>query len=1066
MKGIMMDQASIEFSELTRSQLPALHLLQNLGYTYLSPHEALTLRGGRADAVLLESVLLDWLARNNEIQYHGQRFPFSEANIHTAVQVLKETLSIGLLRTNESIFDLLSLGKSLPQSVNGSLKSFSLRYIDWEHPGKNVYHVAEEFAVERRGSHETRRPDLVLFVNGIPFCVIECKSPDLKDPITQAISQQIRNQKEDEIPALFQYAQLLLAISGNEAKYATVGTAAKFWSVWKEEGNDFETAVKTAVDQPLSRDQIQRLYEAFPGKHRLEAVNCLNLPRIVNAQDRAIYSLCRPERLLELAYGYTLFDAGEKKIARYQQYFCVKKIMRRIYERDSEGRRSGGVVWHTQGSGKSLTMVFLAKSIAMRPDIPDYKIVLVTDRVDLDDQIYRTFHACGKEVEQAKTGKDLAEMLRESKQRIITTVIDKFDAAVGRQNARNDNPNIFVLVDEGHRTQYGSMHARMRQALPKACYIGFTGTPVMKKDHDTVRQFGGLIDTYTITRAVEDKNVVPLLYEGRHVDQQVDAKAVDTWFERITQDLTIPQIADLKAKYSTTDQLNKTAQKVQRIAWDISTHYRDNWQGTGFKGQLVATDKATALLYKQFLDEFGMVTSEVLISPPDEREGEEDLYQENVLAVQRFWKGMMERYGSEREYNKQIINTLKNGESPEIIIVVDKLLTGFDAPRDTVLYLTRNLKDHTLLQAIARVNRLYEGKDYGYILDYYGVLANLSQALDLYNSLPEFDSEDLVGILTDISEPVSQLAQAHSVLWDTFKEVKNRRDVEVYEVLLADDALREKFYERLSKYSKILSIALSSVKFLEETPPEKVEQYRSDLKFFSKLKASVQRRYAEVVDFSQYEPRIQKLLDTHVGTGDVEQITSLVNIFDQKAFADEVEKLHSDAAKADTIAHRTQKTIYERMEQDPVFYKRFSEILKEAIKAYRDERFREKDYLAQVTEIMQAVLNRTGDNVPVRLNGHEVAKAYFGIVKETIQPGESGEDRSEAFARAALEVENIVERNRIVNWVDNIDVQNRMRIEIEDMLFDWKEQEGIELTFEEIDRILDQSIDIARVRCP
>ncbi|MBP8976557.1 MAG: type I restriction endonuclease subunit R, partial [Bacteroidetes bacterium] len=282
-----MDFSSIELSELTRSQLPALHLLQNLGYTYLSPREALAQRGGRADAVLLESVLLDWLARNNEIQYHGQRYPFSEANIHTAVQVLKETLSIGLLRTNESIFDLLSLGKSLPQSVNGNLKSFSLRYIDWEHPEQNVYHVAEEFAVERRGSHETRRPDLALFVNGIPFGVIECKSPDLKDPMTQAISQQIRNQKEDEIPALFQYAQLLLAVSGNEAKYATVGTPAKFWSVWKEESEAFEKNVIAVVDQPLSRSQIQALYDAFPGKHRMDAVNSLNLPRVVTAQDRA-----------------------------------------------------------------------------------------------------------------------------------------------------------------------------------------------------------------------------------------------------------------------------------------------------------------------------------------------------------------------------------------------------------------------------------------------------------------------------------------------------------------------------------------------------------------------------------------------------------------------------------------------------------------------------------------------------------------------------------------------------------------------------------------------------------
>ena len=624
MNAKIMDQASIEFSEHTRSQLPALHLLQNLGYTYLAPRDALAQRGGRADAILLENVLLDWLASNNEILFHDQRYPFSEANMHTAVQALKETLAIGLLRTNESIFDLLSLGKSLQQSINGNQKSFSLRYIDWEHPEQNVFHVAEEYAVERRGSHETRRPDLVLFVNGIPFCVIECKSPDIKDPITQAVSQQIRNQKEDEIPALFQYIQMLLASSGNEAKYATVGTPAKFWSVWKEEAGEFEKLVKAAVDHPLSGSQIQAMYDAFPGKHRMEAVNSLNLPRTVTAQDRAIFSLCRPKRLLNLAYRFSLFDAGEKKIARYQQYFCVQKIMRRIKERDKDGRRLGGVVWHTQGSGKSLTMVFLAKAIALEQDIPDYKIVLVTDRVDLDDQIYKTFHACGKEVEQARTGKELAEMLRDNRQRIITTVIDKFDAAVGRQNTRNENPNIFVLVDEGHRTQYGSLHARMRQALPKACYIGFTGTPVMKKDHDTVRQFGGLIDTYTITRAVEDKNVVPLLYEGRHVDQYVNSSAIDAWFERITTDLTGSQVADLKSKYSTTDQLNKAAQKVQRIAWDISTHYRDNWQGTGFKGQLVASDKATALLYKQFLDEFDMVSSEVLISPPDEREGEED----------------------------------------------------------------------------------------------------------------------------------------------------------------------------------------------------------------------------------------------------------------------------------------------------------------------------------------------------------------------------------------------------------------------------------------------------------
>ncbi|HHD77560.1 MAG TPA: HsdR family type I site-specific deoxyribonuclease, partial [Campylobacteraceae bacterium] len=785
------------------------------------------------------------------------------------------------------------------------------------------------------------------------------------------------------------------------------------------------------------------------------------------ADKAGLKELCRPERLLKLAYKFILFDAGVKKIARYQQYFCVKKIMEHIRLRDRDGRRRGGVVWHTQGSGKSLTMVMLAKSIAICSEIPDYKIVLVTDRVALDDQIYTTFHHCGKEVEQAKTGRELSDMLKGNKQRIITTIIDKFEAAVGRHAVRNDDPNIFVLVDEGHRGQYGPRHAKMRRVLPNACYIGFTGTPVMKRDRNTVEKFGGLIDTYTIDRAVADKAVVPLLYEGRHVDQYVNSQDIDTWFERITADLSKEQAVDLKKKFSTTDQLNKAAQKVMAIAWDISVHYRDNWQGTGFKGQLVAQDKATALTYKKYLDGFGMVSSEVLISGPDEREGEEDLYKENKLAVQRFWKETISKYGSEREYNKQVINAFKNAQHPEIIIVVDKLLVGFDAPHNTILYLTRKLKDHTLLQAIARVNRLCDGKEFGYILDYRGVLENLDHALDLYSSLSEFDARDIKDILTDVSVVTRTLPQKHSILWDTFKEVRNRQDEEEYELLLSDEELRAKFYERLSAFSKTLAIALSSVKFLEETEPEKLSRYRTDLKFFSKLRTAVRRRYAEVVDFGEYEPKIQKLLDTHVGTGEVERITPLVNIFDKDAFAREVEKLPNVTAKADTIAHRTARTIHDRMQEDPAFYKRFSELLKAAIAAFREERIKANEYLKKVTEIMNAVLNRTGDHIPDRLQSHDVAKAYFGSIKETLARFDRGDDGfDDPLADAALAIDEVIERNRIVNWTKDIDTQNRMRNEIEDLLFAFKDKEGIEITFEDMDAIMEQCLDVARVRRP
>lgn len=1061
------------YNEDAISQLPALYLLQKLGWQYLTPDEVLELRGGKLSNVLLDGILISWLREHNRIRFKGWKLPFAEGNILSALQALKEISFDGLVRTNEKIYDLLCLGKSLQQSVEGDVKSFTLHYIDWENPKNNVFHVTEEFAVERTGSHQTRRPDIVLFVNGIPFCVIECKSPHIKDPIRETVSQQLRNQKDGEIPQLFLYSQLLLVLSKNEAKYATTGTPAKFWAVWRENnidtvGADDHPSLKDLVNIPLTEAQVDKLFikNKWLVRVKTEAEYAL-LKRQVTEQDRVLYALCRPERLLKLSYRFILFDAGVKKIARYQQYFAVKKIMDRIRIREHDGRRRGGVVWHTQGSGKSLTMVLLAKSIALCSEIPDYKIVLVTDRVSLDDQIYRTFHHCGKEVEQARTGKHLSEMLKSSKQRIVTTIIDKFEAAVGRHAVRNDDPDIFVLVDEGHRGQYGPRNAKMRRVLPNTCYIGFTGTPVMKKDKNTVEKFGGLIDTYTIDQAVADKAVVPLLYEGRHAPQHVDSNGIDAWFERITANLSDEQTADLKKKFSTTDQLNKAAQKVMAIAWDISEHFRDNWQGTGFKGQLVTQDKAAALLYNKYLKEFGMVSCEVLISGPDEREGEEDLYEENKLAVHRFWKTIISKYGSEREYNKQVINAFKNAEQPEIIIVVDKLLVGFDAPRNTILYLTRKLKDHTLLQAIARVNRLSDGKDFGYILDYRGVLENLDHALDLYSTLSEFDSGDIKNILTDVTVEISTLPQKHSLLWDTFKEVKNKQDEEAYELTLADVELRAMFYERLSAFSKTLAIALGSVRFLEETEPAKINRYRADLKFFAKLRSAVRRRYAEMVDFGEYEPKIQKLLDTHVGTGEVEKITPLVNIFDKDAFTEEVEKLPNATAKADTIAHRTARTIHDRMQEDPAFYKRFSELLIAAIAAFREERIKANEYLKKVTEIMNAVRNRTGDQIPDKLQSYDIAKAYFGAVKETLARLDRSDDKFDVtMADVALAIDEVIKRNRIVNWTSDRDTQNRMRSEIEDLLFDFKDKRSIEITFEDIDVIMEQCLDIARVRKP
>jgi type I restriction enzyme R subunit len=1062
--------ASFDLTEQTASHLPALKLLCKMGYQYLSPQEALALRNGRQSEVLLTEVLYKWLAGHNDYDYKGETYQFSTGDIQQAVNALRQLPYDGLITTNERAFDLISQGKSFPQHIAGDTKSFSMRYIDWVHPENNVFHVTEEFSVEKRGAMGTRRPDIVLFVNGIPFGVIECKSPDIKTPVKKAIEQHGTNQGEDEIPQLYVYAQLLLGIAHNDAKYGTVRTPYKFWSVWKERTPDFESNLQALVNAPLPDEVEGHLIQGVDRRyqnHRAETLAQLNQERRLTAQDRSIYALCRPERLLELTYRYTLFDIGEKKIARYQQYFATEKMLRRIGEIDAEGRRKGGVVWHTQGSGKSLTMVFLAKSIALLRTMPNHKILLVTDRLDLDDQLQKTFINCGRELDHANNGRELVGYLASKRSRIIATTIGKFETAIERYDQVIDNPDIFVLVDEGHRTQYGILHANMRRVLPRACYISFTGTPVMKKDKDTVSKFGGLIDTYTIKQAVEDKAVVPLLYEMRLVDQTVDESQIDDWFERTTRDLTAAQVADLKGKYSTTDQLNKTEQKVRAIAWDVSEHFKNNFQGTGFKGQLVAPDKATALMYKRFLDEFGEVTSEVIISGPDEREGDEDLTSEKKLKVLAFWKRMMARFGSEKQYNEQIINHFKKAEKPEIIIVVDKLLTGFDAPKNAVLYITKPLREHSLLQAIARVNRLSEGKDYGLVIDYYGVLGELDEAINTYSALEEFEAKDLEGILEDISEPIKALPQLHSNLWSTFKGIENKHDLEAYEQFLADEELRDKFYRRLSAYSRNLSVALSSNKFYDQTPENLITRYRNDLKFFFKLRASVRRRYAEVVDFSEYEPRIQKLLDTYVGTGEVEKITPLVNIFNQDAFKREIDSVEGDAAKADMIAHRTLKTIYERMEEDPVFYQRFSDMIKQAILNYRNGVLEAAGYLNRVKQHMHAVMNRTGDDLPKVLETADVAKAYYGVINE--QVGKAiGEESAQAIAEAlgvtAIEIDKIIDQHRIVRWIDNIDVQNQMKMAIEDYLFDVQEAQGIELDFDTIDDILDRVIEIAKVR--
>jgi type I restriction enzyme R subunit len=676
-------------------------------------------------------------------------------------------------------------------------------------------------------------------------------------------------------------------------------------------------------------------------------------------------------------------------------------------------------------------------------------------------------------VENANTGQRLVELLESKSDAVVTTVINKFEAAVKKISKPLETPNIFVLIDEGHRTQYGSFNIQMQKTLPNACFIAMTGTPLMKKEKSTAAKFGGIIDTYTVNQAVKDKAVVPLLYEGRHAIQRVNANPIDTFFSMISEPLSDYQKADLKKKFSQADQLNIADQKIYAISWDISLHFRDNWQNqTPFKGQLVCQSKDSAIRYKNYLDEIGIVSSEVLISPPDEREGEDSTYAKSTDRVKIFWDKMMDEHGNSKKYEKNIISRFKNQVSPEIIIVVDKLLTGFDEPKNTVLYLTRSLKGHTLLQAIARVNRVYPDKEYGYIIDYYGVLGELDSALEIYSSFEGFEETDLTGTMTIIDEEIKKLPQKHSELWDIFKAIPNKRDAEAYSQLLRDDAIRVVFYDKLASFAKLLKLALSSIQFHKTTEEKTIERYKNDLTMFLKLRSTVIQRYSDTIDYKQYEGQIQKLIDTHIQTDEVKTITELVNIFDKEKFQEEVEKTLGEAAKADKIASRTSKHINEKMEEDPAFYKKFSEMLKDAIREYEEHRISETVYLKRVKDIMDAVLTHTDLDMPSELKNHEVAQAFYGLVIDLLSNKVSDPIVSKSISTlCSLKIDEIIhqsvfdDNNPIVDWNFKSNITGKILIEIGDYLIDEvRDKYNIELSFDEMDELAEKCIEVAKVR--
>lgn len=1026
-----------ETSEQASTISAALRLLQGMGWQALTPEEALRMRRGRLGSVLLEPVLAERLAAVNRVRARTGDVPFSEANIATAIERLRGNGPLGLLRANEAMTDFLLLGTSLPQMVEGETRSHSLRYIDWTTPTNNVFHVVPEFEVTRSRRTDSYIPDLVFFVNGIPLGVIEGKA--MRVDVKQGVSQHLRNQSPDGITSLFATVQILGAVNIRDARYATVGTAAKFWAIWRDDPDE-EAAVRAAVGSEPS------------------------------AQDRLLHSLFRPDRILDMARRFTLFDAGEKKIARYQQVHAIKRILARLRTVGANGKRSGGVLWHTQGSGKSLTMVMLARALAMEEGIPAARVVLVTDRTDLDDQLSTTFRNSGLEPVQATSGRHLLESVLRGRG-LVSSTLQKFNAALNVRDLRDDSADVFLLVDESHRSQSGAMHTRLRKVFPNACYLGFTGTPLLKKEKSTFARFGDLIDRYDMRQAVEDGQVVPLLYEGRLVEQEVNKAGLDVWFDRTTASLSPEARADLKRRFARMAEVGQTSGTLAAIAFDISQHFASTFGGTPFKGQIVAFNKRTAVRLKKALDDIGLVTSEVVISPPDEREDHDEVEEEPSDEVQAFWRRMVGptgRYGDERAYVDGITTAFKKSETPELLICVSKLLTGFDAPRNAVLYICRKMENHELLQAIARVNRLFEGKEHGLIVDYQGLLGSLDKALAAYDALAGYDEEDIADIVRSVKEEVDALPQRHADLLDVFRGVPPPADLEACRRHLANDDRRRDFYGKLAAFGRTLHTALSVAEFVNDPASGgAIARYKADLKRFHDLRAAAKASYEPGEDTSGLEPRIRKLLDQHVTAHQVRVLTPAVDILDKAALAASVEAAGgTPAAKADVIAAALKRTLTENMDEDPALYRRFSDMIEQVILDFRQGRLDQLDYLQKVEGIQRDFTGKRDDALPEGLRSAPDAAAFFreaaAALAEAGVPEVQARDVAANFATAA---EQVVTRHRKVDWTEDADAQRAMQNDLDDYLFDHVRGElGLSLPTAVMDDLIVRVLRVARAR--
>ena len=994
----------------------------NLGWDYLGDWHK---RAGNAN--IEEEYLRPWLLSRG----------YEPDVVTKAIAELKRAArmdGVKLYEANLAFYEMLRFGVQVTPGPGEA--PVTVPFVDWADPAGNHMGVAEEVAIEGRDAKAyNKRPDLVLYVNGIALGVVELKRSTVG--VGEGIRQTLDNQRPEFIRHFFTTVQFTYAGNDSEGlRYGAIQTPQPYWLAWKEDSE------------------------------------------ITNRLDRDVTQMMAPARFLELVHDFILFDAGIKKITRPNQYFAVKAAQERVRE------RRGGIIWQTQGSGKSLIMVMLARWI--RETLPDGRILVITDRKELDDQIEMVFGNTGDKVRRAKSGADLLAALGDPTDRVVSSLVHKFgkreegeleELIASIQASKHGAPvgDFYVFIDEAHRTQSGKLARAMRQILPDAMFIGFTGTPLLGSDKSTsLETFGPYIGKpYRFDEAVEDKVVLDLRYEARDIDQRISSpKKIDEWFEAKTKGLTPVAKATLKQRWGTLQRVLSSKDRLDQIAKDIimDMELKPRLKAGRGNAMLVAGSIPEACKFFQIFRNSGsdlaskcaIVTSYKRSAP--ELTGEETgMGETDKQYVYKVYDQLMTDLGvDEDEYEEEALRKFrKEPAQMKLLIVVSRLLTGFDAPTATYIYIDKQMRDHGLFQAICRVNRLDgEDKDYGYVVDYKDLFKNIENAVDDYTSeaFDSFDAEDVKGLITNRAEKAGEDLNTARDTWfallDPVQQPKG--DDEIYDYFSsphgiekdpdADDKARRRqaLYKLSGSYARTFASvaedpAASGVNDLE------LAQYRNEVERALAIRDAVRLHSGDAVDMKLFEPAMRHLIDSYIKADDSEVIShlddiSLIDLVMSKGAA-AVEELPAALRTkrenvAEAIENNVRRLIIDETPVNPKFYERMSELLSDLVKKRRDDALEYAEYLEEIAELVRQAKAGHGSEYPITVTtagqkalfdnlGQDEALALEvdRIVRETAQAGWRGNKMKERMLKRRL-AETLTDQDtldRIFNIVGSND---------------------------------------------